>query len=252
MGRRVFLPEIRKKLSDSIEVGFERNMLTDDNGFLKVHIHIYDNGEEKKMPFPGFWEINMDYSFFDAMLYDNYVIIYGKRLGKDKNNWTNIIWVYDTNNHEFANYVDEDGFPVYDFDYRAVDDLTPFKNNISVIDLLAIINRWDQNVPEEFTDKQMEDLKYYLSFITDGDESISREEIDEHIFSEFPVLKNYQCFDKPISWYKNATITDDIYDKFSVEEEFNSNFSDVDCVLFFIISQIKRTKSNDKVKRRKK
>ena len=48
MGRRVFLPEIRKKLSVSIEVGFERNMWTDDNGFLKAHIHIYDNGEEKK------------------------------------------------------------------------------------------------------------------------------------------------------------------------------------------------------------
>ena len=32
-------------------------MWTDDNGFLKVHIHIYDNGEEKKMPFQNYVQI---------------------------------------------------------------------------------------------------------------------------------------------------------------------------------------------------
>ena len=250
--KRMDLPEIRKELSDSVVVGFRRSEALGNDGAVNIHINIYINGEKQEMSFPKYSELDLDYGFLDALLYDNHVIVYYKSLGKKHVDYISILKIYDMSNRRFIVVRDAYGRKLHDLDNEAIFKLTPFKTSISVIDLLAIINRWDQEAPQEFNDKQIERLEYVLSFITDGDKDISREEINEHIFSEFPVLRNYQSFDKPISYYRISSIMDDIYDKLSVEEEYNSKFSDIDRVLHFHISQIKKTKTNGKVKRRKK
>ncbi len=169
-----------RKINDDLRIDY-------NNGDGKTVITLIDNDKRIIM----FDQETNEYFWAEYRVNDDYVVVFSR--GCMVNNIPLVIEsVYDIREKRLVKLNSKT--------QKVFENMLVTKCFIDNASIIAIINKW--NVPEE----DRKEIDEAIDYLTNGNESITTNQVIEYIFKCYPGLKKFACYPTPFDIYRYKSI----------------------------------------------